>query len=160
MLQRTGEPAPGRDRPRPPGRLPAPVEHLYRAWCTDYLNGQPGAGRLVLSGTYLYLAQEDLPDLAGLRFIHPGWWLGTMKKNRFEPAHPLAMALTTAEVRLVAALPADDEAVRAYLRGESLKSEGEDGWVMVAVDGFPLGWGKRVKGTLKSHYPRGLRWVN
>jgi NOL1/NOP2/fmu family ribosome biogenesis protein len=39
-----------------------------------------------------------------------------------------------------------------------LRSPGEDGWTLAAVDGFPLGWGKRVAGVLKNHYPRGLRW--
>ena len=28
----------------------------------------------------------------------------------------------------------------------------------VTVDGFPLGWGKRVGDTVKNHYPKGLRW--
>ena len=31
-------------------------------------------------------------------------------------------------------------------------------WLLVSVDGFVLGWGKRVNGRLKNHYPRGLRW--
>jgi NOL1/NOP2/fmu family ribosome biogenesis protein len=29
--------------------------------------------------------------------------------------------------------------------------------VLVCVDGFPLGWGKRVGSVVKNHYPRGLR---
>jgi NOL1/NOP2/fmu family ribosome biogenesis protein len=29
---------------------------------------------------------------------------------------------------------------------------------VVCVGGFALGWGKRVGGTVKNHYPKGLRW--
>ena len=49
--------------------------------------------------------------------------------------------------------------IDAYLRGQSFAAPGEDGWALVCVDSHPLGWGKRVAGVLKSHYPRGLRWV-
>ena len=34
---------------------------------------------------------------------------------------------------------------------------GPDGWTLVAVDGFGLGWGKRAGGRLKNHYPHALR---
>ena len=65
------------------------------------------------------------------------------------------MGLSPSDVKLVADLDAGRSPGAAYLRGESLRSAGADGWVLVTVDGFPLGWGKRVQGTLKSHYPRG-----
>jgi len=94
----------------------------------------------------------------GLRFIHPGWWLGTLKGGRFEPSHALALGLRVEDARRAIILPAGHSDLLAYLRGESLHSPGEDGWILVAVDGFSLGWGKRVAGVLKNHYPRGLRW--
>ena len=81
-----------------------------------------------------------------------------MKKNRFEPGHALAMGLTPGDACQVIDLAADSAEVSAYLRGETLRVAGDDGWVMVAVDGFPLGWGKRVRGIVKNHYPKGLRW--
>jgi len=40
------------------------------------------------------------------------------------------------------------------LRGESVPAEAT-GWTVVCVNGFPIGWGKGVQGTLKNHYPRG-----
>jgi NOL1/NOP2/fmu family ribosome biogenesis protein len=43
------------------------------------------------------------------------------------------------------------------MTGEPRLSAGEPGWVLVTVDGFGLGWGKRTGGTLKNHYPKGLR---
>ena len=38
-----------------------------------------------------------------------------------------------------------------------IEEEGESGWLLVTVDGFPLGWGKRTGRIVKNHYPRGLR---
>ena len=100
-----------------------------------------------------------MPDLTGLRFLHPGWWLGTIKKDRFEPSHALALGLSPDAARRVASLAAGSARIDAYLRGQSFADPGEDGWTLVCVDSHTLGWGKRVAGILKSHYPRGLRWV-
>ena len=36
-----------------------------------------------------------------------------------------------------------DPALAAYLRGESFRSAGEAGWVLLCVDGYPLGWATR-----------------
>ena len=140
-------------------KLPVEVARYYEAFCREHLPGAPASERLALVGSYLYQVPAGLPDLNGLRFIHPGWWLGTLKKGRFEPSQGLAMGLTPADVKVSADLDAAGPQVLTYLRGESLRSAGPDGWVLVTVDGFPLGWGKRVQGTLKSHYPRGLRRV-
>jgi NOL1/NOP2/fmu family ribosome biogenesis protein len=80
-------------------------------------------------------------------------------KDRFEPSHALALALLPEFARQSVSLATHDPALAAYLRGESFRSAGEAGWVLLCVDGYPLGWGKRVAGIMKSHYPRGLRWV-
>ena len=64
------------------------------------------------------------------------------------------------EVSAAADFPADSDAVLGYLRGETLPApEGiRKGWVLVAADGLSLGWAKASGGTLKNHYPKGLRW--
>jgi NOL1/NOP2/fmu family ribosome biogenesis protein len=142
---------------------------LYRTFCREHMATIPATDRLALVGSYLYQVAPDLPDLAGLRAIHPGWWLGTLKKGRFEPSHALAMGLTMQDAARSLSLRPDGPDVFAYLRGESLRGEGlddeglgskgEDGWVVIGTGDFPLGWGKRVGRTIKSHYPRGLRWA-
>ncbi len=119
---------------------------------------------LALSGTYLYALPAGMPDLAGLRHLHPGWWLGEIRpgrfeRGRFEPAHALALGVKPRSVRRVVDFAVDNPELRAYLRGETVPSPGEDGWTLVTVDGFGIGWAKRVGGRLKSHYPKGLRVV-
>ena len=103
----------------------------------------------------LYLLPEEIPDLGSLRVIHPGVWMGTFKKDRFEPAHPLALYLKEEMAANTINLKLEDSEISAYLRGEIIPSKGPKGWVLVAVNGWPLGWGKRVEGILKNHYPRG-----
>jgi NOL1/NOP2/fmu family ribosome biogenesis protein len=45
-----------------------------------------------------------------------------------------------------------------YLKGKPFSHPGSDGWVLVCLDQYPIGWGKRVKGVVKNFYPKGLRW--
>jgi 16S rRNA C967 or C1407 C5-methylase (RsmB/RsmF family)/NOL1/NOP2/fmu family ribosome biogenesis protein len=118
------------------------------------------AGRLRVRAERLYFIPAELPDFGNLRVLHPGIWLGTFKKERFEPAHPLALFLKPGQAKNVLNLPSTETGERrsplqVYLRGETIPSEGTPGWTLVTVDGWPLGWGKRVQGILKNHYPKG-----
>ena len=45
-----------------------------------------------------------------------------------------------------------------YLKGETVEGEGKDGWTLVCVDGFPLGWAKMQKGRLKNKYAVSWKW--
>ena len=101
----------------------------------------------------------ETPDLSGLRVPRPGWWLGKARKGRFEPSHALAIALPAEKAGIRLDLPLQDARLQTYLRGELVAVDLPDGWVLVTVDGFPLGWGKSVQGVLKNHYPAGLRVV-
>ena len=99
--------------------------------------------------------------MAGLKILRPGLHMGTLKKNRFEPSHGLALALCREEVKSYHDLASDGPEVIRYLHGETLPpGEGEkNGWVLTGVDGFSLGWCKLAGESLKNHYPKGLRWM-
>ena len=85
--------------------------------------------------------------------------MGTLKKGRFEPSQAFAMGLKKEEVQNVLDLPLSDERVIRYLKGETLEApEAKDGWTLVCVDGYPLGWGKTQKGRLKNKYAVGWKW--
>jgi len=162
-------------------KLPRSLQQVYETFCRENLNEIPAMDRLAVVGFRLYQLPEGMPRLNGLRVIHPGWWLGTFKKDRFEPAHALALSLKTSNCYHLLSLPADSPELLAYLRCENLDLDSidqywsggkKDGWVVVAVQphnsnaspqvkdtfAFPMGWGKRVHGILKNHYPRGLQW--
>lgn len=139
-------------------------------------------GKILLRfGEQLYLAPAETPSLRGLKVLRPGLHLGTVKKNRFEPSHALALFLKKEQVVHAVNLACDGTAVRKYLEGQTLTiGEGCDvemahiitrgrmaaeqadvslpkGWCLVCVDGYSLGWGKAAGAVLKNHYPKGLR---
>ena len=148
-------------------KIPSSAGEVFQQFCQETLNEaclpqlEP---ELELEGAYLYARPSQLPPLGKLRIIHPGWWLGQLKANRFEPSHALALGLRDGQALRQVCLQVDDPALTAYLRGESLPLDAENGWVLVTVEGaglkkaFPIGWGKCSRGVLKNFYPRGLRW--
>lgn len=108
-------------------------------------------------GDNLYLVSPQMPSVKGLKVLRPGLHAGTLKKNRFEPSHALALALSPGEVRHVWDLDSREGTAMSYLRGETFPAEGEKGWYLVCMDGFSAGWGKLTGGIMKNHYPKGLR---
>lgn len=104
-----------------------------------------------------FLLPEGLPPMEGLRIVRSGLYLGDCKKNRFVPGQALAMALKPEEYARSISLSPEDERVEKYLRGETIEAESEDGFVLVCVDGYPLGWAKASRGTLKNKYTPGWR---
>jgi NOL1/NOP2/fmu family ribosome biogenesis protein/23S rRNA U2552 (ribose-2'-O)-methylase RlmE/FtsJ len=156
-------------------------------WRQFFLNILPNGeylfdpDRLALAGDHLYsipdrlLGSSLIHDLAGLKVIRSGWWLGTIKSGyseagklspthktisstRFEPSHALALALQSQDALLRVDFSLSSPEMTAYLHGESLPLPGEIGWVLVCVDGFPLGWARRSSNNLlKNHYPHHLR---
>jgi len=108
-------------------------------------------------GEQLYLAHREMPSLKGLKVLRPGLHLGTMKKNRFEPSHALALFLKAEDVRNSLDFSLDSQELSQYLNGMTLYAEGEKGWHLILADGCSIGWGKLAGGIMKNHYPRGLR---
>ena len=97
-----------------------------------------------------------------LRYLRTGILVGTVKKGRFEPSQPLAMLLKASDYPSVLNLPASDERVIRYLKGETLELEEQEekrlkGWVLLCVDGYGLGWAKCAGGNLKNKYYSGWR---
>ncbi len=111
-------------------------------------------GKLVQFGSTLYWAPKELPDIGGMKVLRPGLELGEIKKNRFEPAHALALWLKECKNRVF--LQSEGEEIRRYLHGEVLFRE-ITGWCQVCVDGYGIGWGKGDGRMVKNHYPKGLR---
>ena len=114
-----------------------------------------------------YLSDSSLKDCR-LHFLRNGIYLGEMKKNRFEPSQPFALALSGDEYDHTVSFPADDERLLRYLRGEGIeagpageqKAEDKDklsGFVLVMADGYPLGWGKLTGHIIKNKYPPAWR---
>lgn len=123
----------------------------------DVLKEMP-KGIYKIYGDGLYLLPEGTPKLDKLRVLRTGWMLGTLKKDRFEPSQAFAMGLKKEEVKNAVDFPLKDDRVIRYLKGETVEGEGKDGWTLVCVDGFPLGWAKMQRGRLKNKYAVSWKW--
>ena len=104
-----------------------------------------------------YGIPESAFDWKGLQMLRVGVHLGEIKNGRFEPSQALALAVKTEESKNTVRLTVQDSRTNAYLRGETIQDEGENGWCIVCVDNCTLGFGKRVQGTVKNHLPKNAR---
>ncbi|MCC8066332.1 MAG: RsmB/NOP family class I SAM-dependent RNA methyltransferase [Clostridiales bacterium] len=134
---------------------------------TDSLNN------IELHGSQAYYVQETPGINKGIPFLRNGLYLGEVKKDRFEPSQALAMAVSTKSCTAVLDFDSQDERVRRYLCGETVevddmlskakeakeaKEASQKGnWQLICVNGYPLGWGKLLNGTLKNKYHPGWR---
>ncbi len=112
------------------------------------------AGKAVSFGQNLYWAPADMPDIRKLKVMRPGLELGTVKKDRFEPAHALALWLS--DCNTTQHYDADSQEMKDYLHGDVVSSE-KKGWCLVCAGDYAIGWGKGDGRVLKNHYPKGLR---
>lgn len=111
-------------------------------------------GKALSFGENLYWAPEEMPELRGLKVLRPGLELGQVKKDRFEPAHALALWLK--DCARVQHYSPDSAQISAYLHGDVVPSDIR-GWCLVMADNYSIGWGKGDGTRLKNHYPKGLR---
>ncbi len=95
---------------------------------------------------------ESLPDVKGLCLYRIGLHLGESRDKYCIPDHaaafPASSSIQNTDIDPVTAV--------RYMAGEAI-SGSENGWTVVSCKGLPIGWGKGSAGTIKNHYPKGLR---
>ena len=111
-------------------------------------------GKAVSFGSKLFWVSPDMPALDRMKVLRPGLELGEVKKDRFEPAHALALWLK--DCAAVEKLEAESPEMSRYLHGDVVPSE-KKGWCLVKAGDYSIGWGKGDGRVLKNHYPKGLR---
>ena len=121
--------------------------------------------RFELLGERLFYVPDGCPEAAGLRILRRGLLFGEQKKNRFEPSQALAMTLSSNEFDNTLNLMADDPRVMKYLKGETIELSAEeegsthDGYILIAIDDYSLGFGKLSRGIVKNKYLPGWRMM-
>ena len=138
--------------------VPENEPHGHYVIFFDPLDGSSNIDVGVSIGTifsiYRRSDDENYWELNSDALLRPGLELGEIKKDRFQPAHALALWLKDGVQRF--RLPADSNEIKAYLHGEALPCTTK-GWQVVCVDDYSIGWGKGDGNWLKNHYPKGLR---
>ena len=145
-------------KPRKEKALPALLEEFMKD-CSYPVSGND----IEIQEDRVYLMPEGIKGIKGLRFLRSGLLLGTMTKDRFEPSQAFAMVMKKDQYKATIDLSSLDHRVIRYLKGETIEVDDlplkrQKGWQLVCVDGFPLGWGKLVNGSLRNKYLPGWRW--
>ena len=143
-----------RDAPAFPQMRDRAAERAWQDFASDFFFSPPSGSVTTLKDGRMYLLPEGLPALAG-RVLRAGVELGRFDGKRFTPSHALAMSAKAENVRRTA--PLDDTACTRWLRGETFASSMPEGWGIATWRGYPVGLAKSAGGTLKNHYPKGLR---
>ena len=120
--------------------------------------------RIMVRDGMVYYLPKCFDRSWNLRYLRTGLRLGEWKKNRFEPSQAAAMALPMKEFSQTVSLSAEDDRTIRYLKGETVFPRPEEssglkkGWVLIGVDGYPLGWAKYTGSNFKNKYYPGWRW--
>ena len=121
----------------------------------------PLSGQMTAFGEQIYLLPDQAPSLRGLKVLRAGLHLGQLSGKRFIPGHALALSLRPEQVKNYVNLDSSDpqqlQTTIRFLSGETFPYEGKNGWYLICIDGYSLGWGKLAGSIMKNHYPKGLR---
>ncbi len=137
-----------------PSSLSANEIKKIRAFTDENIDGD--VGDLAKNGDSIF-AVHPLARTIPLKYLSEGVCLGEFVKGRFEPHHNLFTAFG-ADFKNKEDLALSDKRVKEYLYGLEIEAKtAKEGYCAVCVEGFPLGGGKVVNGTIKNKYPKGLR---
>ena len=118
-------------------------------------------GKFIQRNNKLYFEPNATINTDGLRVLRTGLYLGEYKHDRFEPSQALASNLKMREFDNVINLSIDDKRVIKYLKCETIDIENREinGYILVCVDSYPLGFGKASNGIIKNKYPANKRYM-
>lgn len=138
---------------------------IVSAFLKDTFNFEFNTDSLQLdarNGRVFYLPMELPKTIAELNYLSIGVEVGTIIKGRLKPSHGLFMAEGARNALHFRAknrieLGYDSAEIKRFLSGNTISiSDTLHGYMPVTVNGFPIGSGKAVDGTLKNHLPKGL----
>lgn len=136
------------------GKAEKDAVKLYRDFEKKYLDTELN-GDFCLFGERLYLKPQGI-DIDKIKIVRCGLYLGDCRKNRFEPSHALALALSENDFKNYIGLELTDSSLKKYLCGDVISCD-KEGWCAVLAGKYPIGWGKSSGGVLKNHFPKKFR---
>lgn len=129
---------------------------IYRSFEKENLNIKL-EGYFIKMGDDLHYLKEDHFSLDRIKVIRNGLHLGTIKKDRFEPNHSLAMYLKKEDVKRYVSYDHLSNDALDYLKGMTLKTNNDKGYTLICINDISVGWGKDDNRIIKNLYPKGLR---
>ena len=114
------------------------LKHLKK----DFYNGE-----FMTINDKLYFVPDF--DHAGIRTLRSGLLLGEITRYLFKPSQALAMSLRPDEFDQ--SINLDNGQALRYLKGETIRTGTDlEGYVLVCIDGYPLGFGKAAGSSIKN----------
>lgn len=132
------------------------------------INVEYDFSRFIVNNNKVYYTPNIQMNLKGLRILRNGLLMGEIKTKRFEPSQALASSLSKDKYSNYIDFKLEEQEVIKYLKGETIElnddqlkrnSHLKNGWGLVCVDGFALGFVKVIGSTLKNKYLPGWRWM-
>ncbi len=158
LLHRMGDPPNDLPERWSGTNIPGRIWNLYQKTLGETLTvAPPQEGLWLTKDDDLYITPMPPKLWEGLHVVRPGWWVASLRHNKIFPDHALALALHPTDVRHTVDLTQDDPRLEIYLRGGFWADKRAGDYVLITVEGFPLGWAKRGDERLRSRYPLHLR---
>ena len=130
------------------------IDRVITDFLTDTLSSFDASHLKVYNGNpVIFSSSFTVPDRVAFSC---GITVGEVRKGYILPHHQFFMGMGKHFKRRIE-LPLDSDELKAYLRGEEIPTDCENGWAVVTVNGCAVGGAKAVNGTAKNHYPKGLR---
>ncbi len=121
---------------------------------------RPDEKRIMIQKDRVYVLPPVQLDMQGIRVLRSGLLLGTVKKDRFEPAQALAYTLKPSQCAAPVILAHDDIRAEKFLRGETIAADfSYNGWTAVFIDEYPLGFAKMQGTSVKNKIEKGYRML-
>ncbi|MGL5255728.1 MAG: RsmF rRNA methyltransferase first C-terminal domain-containing protein [Proteocatella sp.] len=114
-------------------------------------------GNFVVENGRIYKELDLEVNLKGIKVVRNGLYIGEVKGKSFIPSSAFIMALKKEDFKHTISLNVNDENLIKYLKCETIFLEEKNGFYIICVDKYPLGYGKVQNGTLKNYYNKNWR---
>ena len=115
--------------------------------------------RVYLRDEYIYYLPKGAVLDRRIHYIRTGLLFGRMRNGRFEPSQAFAMSLTAKDWDRALILKSSDDRVMRYLKGETIEADDDyEGYRLVCIEDWPLGWVKQSGKRCKNKYYPGWRY--
>lgn len=123
----------------------------FNNFSKEYLNLNI-KGRLIRHENSLFINNIDLPNLKKIRIMKSGFYLGDVKNKKFIPSQAFAMTLKKQDFKNSISFDEEDDNLLKYLKGETIFADVMDGYVLICLNDFPIGFGISTNGKIKNKY--------
>lgn len=128
---------------------------MYKKFEKEFMNISI-EGKFVMHEASLFVTHKDFIGTDKIRTLRSGFYLGDIRNDKFKPSQALASSLSISSFKNVINLKKDDINVSKYLKGETIIENCKDGYVLVCVDTFPLGFGFAKSNKVKNKFGKSM----